>query len=46
LRDSLRVRAILATDQDPGWKSTAIEDSGVYRLAESTDHYRIYLAPD
>ena len=43
LRWDLNVMAILVTPADPVWNSTAIEDSGVYKLKTKTDTYKVYV---
>jgi hypothetical protein len=43
-RDTLRIKALLVDPRDPVWQSKAIEDSGIYRLVEATDQFKIYLA--
>lgn len=43
-RDTLKIRALIVDPRDPVWNSQAIENSGIYRLVESTEQFKIYLA--
>lgn len=43
-RDTLKIKALLVVPRDRVWKSEAIENSGIYRLVEATDRFKIYLA--
>ncbi|MDW7773265.1 MAG: hypothetical protein SCH71_10285 [Desulfobulbaceae bacterium] len=43
-RDTLRIKALLIDRRDPVWPGKAIEDTGIYRLAEAGEHFKIYLA--
>ncbi|MBV8780665.1 MAG: hypothetical protein JO353_04645 [Phycisphaerae bacterium] len=44
LRWTFNVKALLVTVRDPVWKSTVIEDSGVYRIVAHNDEYKVYIA--
>lgn len=46
LRHVLKVKALLVTDQDPGWQSRKFEDSAIYQLVETTETYRVYVSSD
>lgn len=43
-RDTLRIKALLVDLRDPVWHSQAIEHSGIYRLVEETQQFKVYLA--
>ena len=43
-RDTLKIKALIVEKYDPVWNSQIIEQSGVYKIAERSDYYRIYLA--
>ena len=43
-RDVLKIKALLVDPRDQVWKSKAIDNSGIYRLVEATDRFKIYVA--
>ena len=43
-RDTLKIKALLVEPRDRVWHSKAIENSGIYRLIEATERFKIYLA--